>query len=208
MGYPQQYQNVAPPSGMGSGTKFVLGCGALGCGMLVLLCSGIAAFTYWGVQRVSRLADDFSREFESRGYEVSTGHVIELHEKLEKPTVFICQVLEINEKVDVNIAAVAQVLEINADVDGDIEFLGQALTVTDGAVVNGNILARGAQVINIEGTVVGKVTGTYQVLQGKPQGQIIVRPSKGSHNDPASEFEIPLNDPSTQNDSALPPEKT
>jgi len=207
MDYPQQYQNVPAPAGMGSGTKFVLGCGAIGCGMLVLLCSGIAALTYWGVGRVSQMAEEFTNEFEARGFEVSRGHVIKLTQKPDKPTIFVCQVLHIDEKVDVDIAAVVQVMEINADVDGDIEFLGQVLTLKPGVTVNGNIHARAAQIINIiDGTVVGKVTGTYQAVNGTPQGQTILRQSGILKSE--SELEIPLDEQSAKPESptdAQPP---
>jgi len=55
-------------------------------------------------------------------------------------------------------------MDVTLPVTGNIEFYGQMLTVKPDAVVNGKINVKAAQMIDVQGTINGEVTGSYQVL--------------------------------------------
>ena len=52
-------------------------------------------------------------------------------------------------------------------VNGDIDVMGQMIHIKKDAVVNGDIRAEWIQIIIIEGTVTGEVTGKFQVLDDR-----------------------------------------
>jgi hypothetical protein len=139
----------------------LLGCGTLVCIAGILACSGIVFLGWKGYTQL----DSFAREFERRGYTRAMGQVMDVTDPISKPTVYVAQVVKFKADVHGDLALMAQVVEIEATVHGDIDFLGQVLTVKEGAVVKGDIRVRGAQVINVQGVVEGKITGTYQNLR-------------------------------------------
>ena len=164
MGYPMK--DAADPD-VPSGSGRSLACGLLvGCGVLMLLgcalaCGGVIFLGWKGYSQV----DKFAREFEQRGYARVQGQVVDVTKPVSSDTVYVAQVLKIKADVHGNLAIMAQVVEIEATVDGDIDFLGQVLVVKKTGVVKGDIRARAAQVIDVQGTVEGKITGAYQALQ-------------------------------------------
>ncbi|MBM4092307.1 MAG: hypothetical protein FJ276_23200 [Planctomycetes bacterium] len=140
-------------------------CLVAGLAVLVLLggalvCGGVFFFGWKGYSRVSELA----REFEQRGYTRVQGQVVEVTQPVSAPTVYIAQVLRVKADVHGDLAVLAQVAEIEATVNGDIDFVGQTLAVKKTGVVTGDIRCRAAQSIDVQGTVKGDITGTYQAL--------------------------------------------
>jgi cytoskeletal protein CcmA (bactofilin family) len=128
----------------------------------VLLCAGIGIFGYrWGIKQVN----DFAQEYEKQGYQRQAGQAIEVRESPKTDTVYVCQVLKIEGDVDVDLAIMSQVVEVNADIHGDVEFLGQMMKVAKGATIDGDLYVKTAQLVEIEGEVKGKITGSYQELK-------------------------------------------
>ena len=139
--------------------------GLVGCGvvaMLLLVLGGVGV--YFGVRVFSQEMNDFVEPFEQKGYRRVTAQVHVEEKAVEESTVYVLQVLRLEDGANADIAIMAQVAEIHGTVDGDIDFFGQVLEIKPGAVVKGNIRAKGAQVIKVSGTVEGKVTGIYQRL--------------------------------------------
>jgi hypothetical protein len=137
----------------------------LGCGTIILFgliaAIGLGIWGYrWGMQQV----DQFAAEYEAQGYERVTGQMIEVTSPVDKPQVYTAQLVTIRTDVNADLALMCQVVEIHGTVTGNIDFYGQVLTVKPNAAVHGNINVKAAQVIDVQGTLDGEVTGSYQVL--------------------------------------------
>ena len=118
-----------------------------------------------GVEELGDI-DQVVAKYEAEGYTAHYGPWILTDQPVTEKTLFACQVLELSNDVKEDIAILSQAATIKGTVEGDIEFMGQALTIAKGAVVKGNIHSKLAQLITIDGTVEGKLTGGYQLLQG------------------------------------------
>ena len=137
----------------------------LGCGTIILLgMIAICGLGIWGYSWGMKQVDQFAAEYEAKGYERKTGQMMDVTEPVDKPRVYTAQLVTIRSEVNADLALMCQVVEIYGTVNGNIDFFGQMLTIKPGAVVNGNINVKGAQVIAVEGTLNGEVTGSYQVL--------------------------------------------
>jgi len=138
---------------------------ALGCGGLLLLSLiVVCGVAYWGARWAGVQVEQFVAKYEAQGYERRSGQVIEETARVESPRVYTAQVVNIREGADANLAIMSQAAEIHGTVAGDIDFYGQVLTIKPDAVVTGDIRVQGAQVINVEGSVEGEITGPYQIL--------------------------------------------
>jgi hypothetical protein len=138
----------------------LMGCGTIMLfGLITVVGLGIWGYR-WGMQQVNQ----FAAEYEAQGYERVTGQVIDVTSPVDKPQVYTAQLVTIRTDVNADLALMCQVVEIHGNVTGNIDFYGQVLTVKPNAVVNGNINVKGAQMIDVQGTINGEVTGSYQVL--------------------------------------------
>jgi hypothetical protein len=148
----------APPKrGMSTGAKIGIGCGVTAL-LLILICGGLA---WYGYNYFIKQAEAFVSDFESKGYVRTSAQVVDVNQPLSQSTVYFAQVVRVNANVDGNLAFAVQVAEINSTVNGDIDFFGQALKINKGAVVTGDVRVKGAQVVDIQGTVQGQVSGSY-----------------------------------------------
>jgi hypothetical protein len=137
----------------------------LGCGTIILFgVIAVVGLGIWGYSWGMKQLDQFATEYEAQGYERVTGQMIDVTSPVDKPQVYTAQVLTIRSDVNADLALMCQVVEIHGTVTGNIDFYGQVLTVKPDAVVNGNINVKGAQMIDVQGTINGEVTGSYQVL--------------------------------------------
>jgi hypothetical protein len=179
---PPEWQQ--PPASKGSSLKWLM----MGCGGLILVCLVLCAGgTFWAYSWVNKQVSQVTEEFEAKGYEKQMGQVIEVNQSPAKKTVYASQVLKINKDVDVDLAVVCQMMEVNADIHGDVDFLGQVMKVNSGAVIDGDLRVKNAQVIEIHGEVKGKITGNYMVLNYKGKSYS----SGQSPSDPEEKTEIP-----------------
>lgn len=128
-------------------------------GLIAVVGLGIWGYS-WGMKQVNQ----FAAEYEDQGYERVTGQMIDVTSPVDKPHVYTAQVLTIRTDVNADLALMCQVVEIHGTVNGNIDFYGQVLTVKPNAVVNGNINVKAAQMIDVQGTLNGEVTGSYQEL--------------------------------------------
>jgi hypothetical protein len=139
----------------------ILGCGGVCLLLLLAVCGGGAYF----IRSAYVEAKDFATSFEEQGYQRVSGQVIDERDQVTSPKVYFAQVARVYSDVNADLAFAVQVAEIHGTVDGDIDFYGQVLVIKPGAVVKGNVRVKWAQVVQIEGTVEGEVSGNYQHLQ-------------------------------------------
>jgi len=154
-----------------------------GCGTVLLLgIISIVVVVFLGYRWTVQKADEFATKYEAKGYQHVSGQMIEENQPIDSPRVYTAQVVIIREDVEADIAIMSQSAEIHGTVHGDIDFLGQLLVIHPDAVVTGNIRVEMGQVIQIQGTVEGEVTGSWQVLNwpGKPAPDDADDPSGGS----------------------------
>lgn len=186
-----------PPAKRGISTigALLIGCGVIGL-LGVITCAGVGIFAFrWGMGQVNKITD----EFVAQGYERQMGQAIELSKSPEKKTVFVCQLLQIRKDVDVDIAVVSQMCEVHADIHGDVDFFGQILKVDSGVVIDGDLRVKQGQVIEINGEVKGKITGSYMMLKYKGK-------TYQSGETPPAADEGPSQDHSQPNENAPPKE--
>jgi hypothetical protein len=146
--------------GMSTGAKVAVGCGGLILICVAAVCGGLGYLGLWGMGKVEAYAE----EFETKGYKRQSGQVVVVEGPVNEPTVYTAQVVQIPGEVNADIAILAQVSEITGEVNGDIDFTGQVLHIKPGAVVKGDIRIGAAQVVKVEGTVEGEITGDYTVM--------------------------------------------
>ncbi len=96
--------------------------------------------------------------------------MIEETQPIDSSRVYTAQVVIIRDDVEADIAIMSQSAEIHGTVNGDIDFLGQVLIIQSNAVVTWDVRVEMGQLIQVQGTVEGEVTGSYQILDwpGKP----------------------------------------
>ena len=188
-----------PPAKRGISTvgALLIGCGVIGL-LGVITCAGVGIFAVrWGMGQVNKIAD----EFVAQGYERQTGQVFEISQSPQKKTVYVCQLLQIRKDVDVDIAVVSQMCEIHADVHGNVDFFGQVLKVDSGVVIDGDLRVKQGQMIEINGEVKGKITGSYMVLNYKGKTY------QSGETPPAADHDA-SQDHSQPNDNAAPRKDT
>jgi hypothetical protein len=151
--------------GMSTGAKVVLGCGAVLFLGMIAVCGGFGYLGWWGWRQV----DSFAQGFVAKGYKRQMGQVLVVPGPVNEPTVYTGQVVQIPGEVNADIAIMAQMTEITGTVNGDIDFTGQVLHIKKGGVVKGDIRVAGAQVIQVDGTVEGQITGNYGALENSTQ---------------------------------------
>lgn len=147
------------PKGMSTGKKVGLGCGC-GCLVVILLIAGVI---YWGYSRVSA----FANEYKDQGYsmvEVQTT-VIKADEVVQGPIFYFGQAVTIDGTIEGDVAAMCQSLTINGTINGNLDLLCQAVTITETGVITGNVTCDMVQLLTVDGTVEGEITGTMQVQE-------------------------------------------
>lgn len=159
------------PRGMSSGTKVVIGCGAVAFLTIALICGGFVLVGFRFADNMKQIAEEFVEElqqhveefatrFEAQGYHRVTGQVVDISSDITQPTVYTVQVFTLNADAEASIAVMAQVAEINGRIDGDLHFYGQMLTIGPDAVITGNVHVEMAQTFENNGTVEGEVIRT------------------------------------------------
>ena len=142
----------------------------VGCGTVFLLgVVGLGVAGFFGYRWLSQQVEEFSAEFEAKGYEPVMVQIVDETDPIDSPRVYVAQSVIIRGDVDADLAIMAQTAEIHGTVTGDLDFMGQVLFIKPSAEVTGDIRVKAAQVIQVEGTVDGEITGNYQVLN-RPQG--------------------------------------
>ena len=138
----------------------------VGCGTVFLLgIVGLGVAGFLGYRWASNQVEQFTSEFEEKGYEQVMGQLVEETDPIDSSRVYVAQMVIIRDEVNADLAIMAQSAEIHGTVAGDIDFMGQVLTIKPGAVVKGDIRSKAAQQISVQGSVEGTVTGSYQILE-------------------------------------------
>ena len=138
-----------------------IGC-SCGCGCLLMILLVVGLF-FWGYNYVS----SFVTTYEEQGYEMVEVQalVIGTDEVVQGPVFYFGQSVTINGTIEGDVAAMCQALTINGTINGNMDLLCQAVTITESGVVTGDIVAEGVQVLTVDGTVEGKITGAIQVRE-------------------------------------------
>ncbi len=156
----QEYYQ-APPKASSIGIRLLVGC--LGFFLLGLLACG--GFGYFAYTRVQETLGQFTKEYTDKGYVQESGQMVQVSQSPTEPTVYFAQSVTISVPVQVDVAIIAQVAQIKADIQGDLDFMGQSLMIQPEAVIHGDLHIKAGQSIIIQGKVLGKISGDYQVLQ-------------------------------------------
>ena len=106
-------------------------------------------------------------EYETRGYEHILSQSRNETETITNDRLYTCQILDLEANAESNLAIVSQSATIRGYVKGDVDFFGQVLTIDKDAVIHGDVNLGFAQMVDVRGTIQGKLTGGYQVLKGK-----------------------------------------
>ena len=143
---------------MGAGAKWGIGCG-IGC-LVVIVLLVVAALV--GTGMVKKLVADKKAELKALGFENEiAGHMLEVRQPIDKPTLLMGQMVRIFADCSTNVAVLAQSCEVHGKVNGRLYFRGQMLVIQPNAEITGGMDLM-AQVVQVFGTVRGEVTGTYQ----------------------------------------------
>ena len=134
----------------------------MGIGCLVILIA-LGVVGYVGYRFVKRQYTAVMERYEREGYKKVEGQMIDVTETVAEPTIFVGQIVKIKKGSERGIALLCQSAEIDGKVVGNVHFVGQMLTIHKGAELMRD-LDVSAQVVNQFGTVDGKITGVYQVL--------------------------------------------
>ncbi len=148
-----------PQKKSSTGKKIGIGCG---CGCLVVILI-IAGLIYWGYSTVSA----FVTEYTDQGYAIVEvqATVIKADEVVQGPVLYLGQSITIDGTIEGDVAAMCQALTINGTINGDLDLLCQAVTITKTGVVTGNVACDMVQLLKVDGTVEGEITGTIQVQE-------------------------------------------
>ncbi|MCD4831119.1 MAG: polymer-forming cytoskeletal protein [Anaerohalosphaeraceae bacterium] len=149
-----------------TGKKWLIGC-SIGClAMIILSVLFCGVGGYFGYKYVHNKVDQWSQEFEDKGFAKITGHVIELADDVNESTLYIGQVVKIFGNCQGDVAVIAQVCQIHGNVEGTVYFRGQMLEIEPKATIQGDIDVL-AQSVVIYGKVNGQINGKYQILDDK-----------------------------------------
>ncbi len=136
------------------------GC-ALGCLFILLT---LVILGYGGYRFIRNQIDTVVDRFEREGYSQRTGQFLDVKDTLLNPTVFLAQEVTIRNGSDRGIAILAQKADLHGPIEGNVHFIGQIVTVHEDAVLKRDLDVK-AQVVNVFGTVEGKITGAYRTLK-------------------------------------------
>jgi hypothetical protein len=148
---------LAQPKSSGSGCLK-----ATGIGCLVILI-GLGVVGYAGYRFVKRQYTAVMERYEREGYKKVEGQLIDVTETVTEPTIFVGQVVKIKKGSERGLALLCQTAEIDGKIAGNVHFYGQMLTIHKGAQLMRDLDVT-AQVVNQLGTIEGKITGVYQLL--------------------------------------------
>lgn len=182
-GYPMK---EGPPARSGAG-KWLIGCAIAGGVGLLLCCGGGVGLSIWGVRTAVAQAEAFVKPFEQQGYKRESGQSIKVNQPIQEKHVYLAQVVEVEADASSDVAFAAQMVEINSTINGNVDFFGQVLKIGPKGVVKGNINAKLAQVVEVQGTVEGEITGSIQVKN--ITGKVGTRPAPAEA--PRSSPEVP-----------------
>lgn len=138
--------------------------GGIGCLVILLI---IGALVFAGVWFVKDQVKTIRERFEREGYVTVERQIIDVTERITEPTVFIGQTVKIRQGSERGVAILAQSAEIDGEIVGNVHFIGQMLTVHKTAHLRRDLDVK-AQLVNLYGTVDGRVTGVYQQLNKTP----------------------------------------
>jgi hypothetical protein len=138
----------------------------MGIGCLVILI-GLGVAGYVGYRFFKRQYVAVMERYEREGYKKVEGQLIEISETITEPTIFVGQSVKIKKGSERGIALLCQSAEIDGKIVGNVHFVGQILTIHKGAMLMRDLDVT-AQMVNQFGTVDGKITGVYQVLNTVP----------------------------------------
>ena len=142
-----------------AGKKVALGCGC-GCLVVILLVAGLI---YWGYSTVTA----FVNEYKDQGYAMVEvqAMVVKTDEVVQGPVLYFGQSITIDGTIEGDVAAMCQALTINGTINGNLDLLCQAVTISETGIVTGDINCEGVQVLVVDGTVEGEITGSIQVRE-------------------------------------------
>jgi hypothetical protein len=141
------------------GKKIGLGCGC-GCLVVILIVGGLG---YW----LYRTLDNFASEFTEQGYElvIVESMVVPADDVVQGPILYIGKVVTINGTIEGDVAAMCEHLTITGTIDGNLDLLCDSATISETGVVTGDITCKAVQVLTVDGTVEGEITGLFQSRQ-------------------------------------------
>ena len=141
------------------GKKIGLGCGC-GCLVVILIVGGLG---YWLYQTL----DEFISEFTEQGYNLVfvDSMVIPADDVVQGPIIYFGKVITINGTIEGDVAALCEHLTITGTIDGDLDLLCDSATISETGVVTGDITCKAVQVLTVDGTVEGEITGMFQSRQ-------------------------------------------
>ena len=126
----------------------------LGCGFL-----GFFLFR----TAVSQL-NNLGGEYIERGFEQRIGQMVAVETPLSKPTVLIVKWSPSSTSSNRPRHHCAA-WDVKANIIGNVDFKGQSLIVRPNAIIDGDLNIIAAQVVDIQGKVLGKISGSYQSLK-------------------------------------------
>jgi len=147
-------QEEGTPKKFSTGKKIGLGCG---CGFLVVILL-VAGLGYW----LYRTIVDFQSDFKEQGYKLVLveSMVIPADDVVQGPILYIGQVITINGTIEGDVAALCDHLTITGTIDGNLDLLCESAMISKTGVVTGNITCKLVEVLTVDGTVEGEITGT------------------------------------------------
>ncbi len=158
----ENIKNSPPKKGMSTGAKWGIGCGS-GCLVLIIV---IPLACFIGYRVVKGKIDTMATELKDKhGFEyVVKGQTIVIDETITKPTLYMGQMVKIHGDCTTNLAVMAQMCELYGAVEGKMYFRGQILTIKPEAHLKDGLDVF-AQMVQNQGTIDGKITGSYQTIQ-------------------------------------------
>ena len=152
-------QEEETPKKSTAGKKIGIGCGC-GCLVVILIVGG---FGYW----IWRTIDNFQSEFTDQGYKLVLveSMVIPADDVVQGPILYMGKVITINGTIEGDVAALCEHLTITGTINGNLDLLCESMTISETGVVTGDITCKAVQVLTVDGTVEGEITGTIQTRQ-------------------------------------------
>ena len=158
---PGQGPHVMEPKRSGA-RKWLIGCG-IGCLVLIII---LIVAGYFGFKAGMKMVNQMTKEFEDQGFKKVMGQQINVSGQVTEKTLYVGQVVKMTGTCTTDMAIFAQMAEIDGKIDGTLYFRGQVLTIGPKAEIMKD-LDLWAQMATVNGTVHGKILGTYQTSTGK-----------------------------------------
>ena len=152
-------QEEETPKKSSVGKKIGLGCGC-GCLIVILIVGGLG---YW----LFRTIDNFASEFTEQGYKsvLVESMVVPVDDVVQGPILYLGKVITINGTIEGDVAALCEHLTITGTIDGNLDLLCDSATISETGVVTGDITCKLVDVLTVDGTVEGEITGMFQSRQ-------------------------------------------